>query len=94
MRVPVGFINASGVGRGAMVERGLPEKLSSSGESSLNESSTRLGKLVDVASLVVLGLSVSEEPKNENLLLEVGTLKFGANLGGFLAFDGPTWVSV
>lgn len=94
MRVPVGFINASGVGRGAMVERGLPEKLSSSGESSLNEPSASLGKLVGVVSLVVLELSVSEEPKNENLLLEVGTLKFGANLVTFLAFDRPTWVSV
>ena len=94
MRVPVGFINASGVGRGAMVERGLPEKLSSSGELSMNESSTRLGELVDLVSLLVLALSVSEEPKNENLLLEVGTLKFGANLGSFLAFDGPTTLSV
>ena len=90
MRIPVGFINASGVGKGAMVERGLPEKLSSSGESSLNESSTRLGKLGDVVSLIVLGLIVSEEPQNENLLLEVGTLKFGANLVSFLGFDGPT----
>lgn len=90
MRIPVGFINASGVGKGAMVERGLPEKLSSSAESSLNESSTRLGKLGDVVSLIVLGLSVSEELQNENLLLEVGTLKFGANLVSFLGFDGPT----
>ena len=89
MRVPIGFINASGV-----VERGLPEKLSSSGELSMNESSTRLGKLVDLVSLLVLGLSVSEEPKNENLLLEIGTLKFGANLVGFLAFDGPAMFSV
>jgi hypothetical protein len=77
-----------------MVERGLPEKLSSSGELSMNESSTRLGKLVDLVSLPVLGLSVSEEPKNENLLLEIGTLKFGANLVGFLTFDGPTTFSV
>jgi hypothetical protein len=90
VRIPVGFINASGVGKGAMVERGLPEKLSSSAESSLNESSTRLGKLGDVVSLIVLGLSVSEEPQNENLLLEVGTLKFGANLVSFLGFDEPT----
>jgi len=94
VRVPVRLINASGVGRGAMVERGLPEKLSSSGESSMNESSTRLGKLVDLVSLLVLGWSVSEEPKNENLSLEIGTLKFGANLMGFLAFDGPTTLSV
>jgi hypothetical protein len=94
VRVPVGFINASGVGRGAMVERGLPEKLSSSGKLSMNESSTRVGKLVDLVSLLVLGLGVSEEPKNENLLLEIGTLKFGANLVGFLTFDGPTTFSV
>ena len=67
MRVPVGFINASGVGRGAMVERGLPEKLSSSGELSLCESSTGLGELADVVPLLVLGLRVSEELKNEYL---------------------------
>jgi hypothetical protein len=94
VRVLVGFINASGVGRGAIVERGLPEKLSSSEELSMNESSARLGKLVDLVSLPVLGSSISEEPKNENLLLEMGTLKFGANLVGFLAFDGPTMFSV
>jgi hypothetical protein len=50
-----------------MVERGLPEKLSSSGELSLNESSTGLGELVDVVPLLVLGLRVSEELKNEYL---------------------------
>ena len=94
MRVPVGFINASGVGRGAMIETGLREKLSFSAESSSNESFSGMGEFVAVVPRLAPVLSASEEPKNENLLLETGTLKFGVIMGSFPAFDGPVLVSL
>jgi hypothetical protein len=86
VRVPVGFINASGVGRGAIVEIGLRDKLSSSAESS-KEAFSGIGEFVAVVQGVVPLLSASEVPKNENLLLKIGTLKFGVTLETLFPLD-------
>lgn len=92
LRTPVGFISASGVGKGVMIETGLLEKLSFSAESSSNVSFSGVGELGSWLPPIVLGLSASVEPKNENLLLDIGILKFVVILGDFLANDGTAWI--
>jgi hypothetical protein len=70
-----------------MVETGLRDKLSSSVELSSKEALSGIGEFVAVVQGVVPVLSASEVPKNENLLLKIGTLKFGVTLESFLPFD-------
>jgi hypothetical protein len=77
-----------------MVETGLRDKLSSSAESSLNEAFSGIGEFVAVVQGVVPVLSASEAPRNENLLLKVGTLKFGVTLESFLPFDEALCVAL
>ena len=77
-----------------MVETGLREKLSSSAESSSNDSFSGPGEFVVVVLWLIPSLSASEEPKNESLLLEIGILKFGTVLESLLAFDKPARVSL
>jgi hypothetical protein len=93
VRVPAGFINASGVGRGAMVETGLLEELSSVGSLS-NGSFSAIGEFVAVVLRLEPALSALEDPQNENLVLEIGTLKFGAILESLFLFDGAAEVSL
>ena len=92
VRVPVGFINASGVGKGAMVEMRRLQKLSFSAGSSSNESYPGLGEVVALDDRLKLELGAADDPKSENLLLEIGTLKFGVTQGSLLVFDVQEWL--